>query len=296
MCLPRIMNYDYFEKNKHMRKKHKDKCTCMWKVPFQHTQAWRVPRKNKHSFSLTMRHNTTSAQEIQHVPRHDSKTPEKTPTCFVFQTLTNHAFSLPKVWKDLRKTNLNSWCVPSVCLNRCMENSMCQYLFRVLEPKSGKPSIAVAFWWFWIKIWRAWKSAVFQTSSTRAACLLVCVLRGLAAKETYPFKHKFNKRNHHHKNDLENTSPWLWQLLCWLFELLWSFWTLEQIMQHGQMGRGREAGVRGPKKMNNFKYMKYLGLCFVLSLGSSFGILDRLQTRKSSHVNPIGQTNHYSQR
>ena len=158
-----------------MRKKHKDTCTCMWKVPFQRTRAWRVPRENKHYFSLTMRHNTTSAQEIQHVPRHDSKTPEKTPTCFVFQTLTNHAFSLPKVWKHLRKTNLNSWCVPSVCLNRRMENSMCQYLFRVLEPKSGRPSIAVAFWWFWIKIWRAWKSAVFQTSSTRAACLLGCV-------------------------------------------------------------------------------------------------------------------------
>ena len=60
-------------------------------------------------------------------------------------------------------------------------------------------------------------------------------------------------------------------------------------MQHGQMVRGRESGVGGPKKMNNFKYMKYLGLCFVLSLGSSFGILDRLETRKSSHVNPIGQ-------
>ena len=36
---------------------------------------------------------------------------------------------------------------------------------------------------------------------------------------------------------------------CFLIvRTFWSFWTLEQIMQHGQMGRGREAGVRGPKK------------------------------------------------
>ena len=205
----------FWKKNKHMRKKREDKCTCMWKVPFQRTRAWRVPKReqalffshNEAQHHISTRKFNTFQDMIQ---KHQKKLQH-----VLFSRPWQTAPSVcPRSGKHLRKTNLNSWCVPSVCLNRCMENSMCQYLFRVLEPKSGRPSIAVAFWWFWIKIWRAWKSAVFQTSSTRAACLLGCVcvwladcLCGLAANETYPFKHKLNKRNHHHKMILKTQAP-----------------------------------------------------------------------------------------
>ena len=115
------------------------------KCRLQRTRAWRVPRENKHYFSLTMRHNTTSAQEIQHVPRHDSKTPEKTPTCFVFQTLTNHAFSLPKVWKHLRKNEFEF-----LMCSKCLFESM-----------YGKLDVSIFVSCFGTEVWKTFNCRCF---------------------------------------------------------------------------------------------------------------------------------------